>query len=59
MIDSSATWAVFDAEGSLLGKVVVPAGMLYAASDDRIVIRREDDETGLVRLEVWGLQRDQ
>jgi hypothetical protein len=59
LVDSTATWAVFDAEGSLLGKVLVPAGTLYAASDARIVIRREDDETGLVRLEVWGLQRDQ
>lgn len=59
MVDSTATWGVFDAEGSLLGKVVVPAGTLYAASEDRIVIRREDDETGLVRLEVWGLQRGQ
>ena len=58
LVDSTATWGVFDAEGDLLGKVVVPAGMLYAASEDRIVIRREDDETGLIRLEVWGLQRE-
>jgi hypothetical protein len=59
MVDTTATWGVFDAEGTLLGKVVIPAGTLYAASEDRIVIRREDDETGLIRLEVWGLQRDQ
>jgi hypothetical protein len=59
MVDSTATWGVFDPEGTLLGKVVVPAGTLYAASEDRVVIRREDDETGLIRLEVWGLQRDQ
>lgn len=58
LVDSTATWGVFDAEGALLGKVIVPAGMLYAASEDRIVIRREDDETGLIRLEVWGLQRE-
>lgn len=58
MVDSTATWGVFDAEGTLLGKVVVPAGTLYAASEDRIVIRREDDETGLVRLEVWGIKTE-
>jgi hypothetical protein len=58
-VDSTVTWGVFDREGGLLGKVVLPGGTLFAASEDRIVVRREDDETGLIRLEVWGVQRDQ
>jgi hypothetical protein len=58
-VDSAVTWGVFDSEGDLLGKVVLPGGSLFAASEDRIVVRREDDETGLIRLEVWGVQRDQ
>lgn len=58
-VDSVATWAVFAPDGALLGKVTVPAGTLYAASEDRIVVRREDPETGLVRLEVLAVQRDQ
>lgn len=58
-VDSTTTWGVFDGEGTLLGKVVVPGGTLFAASEDRIVVRREDEATGLIRLEVWGLQRDQ
>src|SRR5690606_31052017 len=50
---------VFDQEGRLIGSVVIPAGTLYAASEDRVVVRIEDDETGLVRLEVLGLVRDE
>lgn len=59
MVDSTATWGVFDNEGRLIGSVVIPAGTLYAASEDRVVVRIEDDETGLVRLEVLGLLRDE
>jgi hypothetical protein len=59
MVDSTATWGVFDQEGRLIGSVVIPAGTLYAASEDRVVVRIEDDETGLVRLEVLGLVRDE
>ncbi len=55
VLDSVLTWGIFSPEGSLLGKVELPQGMLFAANDSHVVVRREDDETGLVRLEVWGL----
>ena len=58
-VDSVLTWGVFSPEGNLMGKVQLPQGSLFAANADRVVVRREDAETGLVRLEVWGLQRDQ
>ncbi|HRP08609.1 MAG TPA: hypothetical protein PLL69_08980 [Gemmatimonadales bacterium] len=58
MVDSVAVWGVFDPDGKLLGKLTLPAGNLYAASGDRIVVRIEDKETGLVRLEVLGILRD-
>jgi hypothetical protein len=56
-VDSTLTWGVFDAEGSLLGRLRLPKGNLLTASEDRVVLRVEDDETGLVRLEIWGLNR--
>jgi hypothetical protein len=56
-VDSALRWGVFDAQGELLGVLQLPKGMLLTASEDRVVLRREDDETGLVRLEVWGLNR--
>ena len=58
MVDSVAVWGVFDPDGTLLGKLTLPAGNLYAASGDRIVVRIEDKETGLVRLEVLGIRRE-
>ena len=58
-VDSTLTYGVFSPEGNLLGKVQLPKGSLFAANADRVVVRREDEETGLVRLEVWGLQQDQ
>lgn len=57
LVDSVAVWGVFDPDGTLLGRLTLPAGNLYAASDDRIVVRIEDKETGLVRLEVLGILR--
>lgn len=59
LVDSTATWGVFSPDGTLIGSVTIPAGTLYAASEDRVVVRVEDDATGLVRLEVLGFQRDQ
>lgn len=56
-VDDSLRWFVFSSEGELLGRLQLPKGLLVAASEDRVVLRREDDETGLVRLEVWGLNR--
>jgi hypothetical protein len=56
-VDSTLTWGVFDADGGLLGTLRLPKGNLLTASEDRVVLRVEDDETGLVRLEVWGLNR--
>ncbi len=55
--DSVTTWAVFANDGTLQGKVVLPEGQLLGARDDRLLIRREDKATGVVRLEVWGLTR--
>jgi hypothetical protein len=56
-VDSTLTWGVFDAEGTLMGTLRLPQGTLISASEDRVVLRVEDDATGLVRLEVWGLNR--
>lgn len=56
-LDSTTTWAVFDATGSLQGRVTLPKGGLFAVGKDRLVVRREDPATGLVRLEVWGFTR--
>jgi len=56
-VDSTLTWGVFDAEGTLLGTLRLPQGALISASEDRVVLRVEDEATGLVRLEVWGLNR--
>ncbi len=53
--DSVRDWVVLDADGALLGRVNLPEGMLFAAAADRVVMRREDATTGLVRLEVWGV----
>ncbi len=55
--DTTTTWAVYDAEGALQGVVVLPEGQLLTADASRVVVRREDDATGVVRLEVWGLTR--
>jgi hypothetical protein len=55
VLDTLLTWGIFSPEGELLGKVRLPQGTLFAAADDRVVVRREDNETGLVSLEVWGL----
>lgn len=56
-VDSVLTYGVFATDGTLLGRVTVPEGIVLGASEDRVVVRREDAETGLVRLEVWGLLR--
>lgn len=56
-VDSTLTWGVFDAEGTLMGTLRLPQGTLISASEDRVVLRVEDEATGLVRLEVWGLNR--
>lgn len=53
--DSQRAWAVLSAEGQLLGRVDLPDGMLFSAGADRVVMRREDAATGLVRLEIWGV----
>lgn len=55
VVDSMLTYAVFAPDGTLLGRVTLPGGFVLGASEDRVVIRREDEATGLVRLEVWGL----
>ncbi|MBK6496045.1 MAG: hypothetical protein IPG05_13255 [Gemmatimonadetes bacterium] len=56
-LDSTTTWAIFDPTGALQGRVTLPKGGLFAVGTDRLVIRREDPATGLVRLEVWGFTR--
>lgn len=55
--DTTTTWAVYDPEGALQGIVVLPEGQLLSADASRVVVRREDTVTGVVRLEVWGLTR--
>ena len=56
-LDSTTTWGVFGSDGALQGRVTLPKGTLFAAGKDRVVVRREDPETGLIRLEVWGITR--
>lgn len=58
-VDSVLTYAVFASDGALLGRVTLPSGLLMGANVDRVVIRREDEESGLVRFEVWGLKTEQ
>lgn len=56
-LDSTTSWGVFGPDGTLQGRVTLPKGTLFAAGKDRVVVRREDPETGLIRLEVWGVTR--
>lgn len=58
-VDSVLTYAVFSSTGELLGRVVLPSGLLMGANADRVVVRREDEGSGLVRFEVWGLTKTQ
>ena len=55
VVDSVLAYGVFSSGGSCLGTITLPGGFVLGANEDRVVIRREDPETGLVRLEVWGL----
>jgi hypothetical protein len=55
--DVTRRWLVFSPDGQLLGKVTTPGLAMFAVQGDRVVVRQEDEETGLVRLEVWGLNR--
>lgn len=55
-VDSVLTYLVFEPSGTLVGRVVLPSGLMMGANRDRVVMRREDEETGLVRFEVWGVQ---
>lgn len=58
-VDSVLTYAVFGKGGELLGRVMLPSGVLMGANTDRVVVRREDEGSGLVRFEVWGLNAGQ
>lgn len=53
--DNVRTWMVLAPTGELIGRITLPEGDLFAATSDRVVIRRTDDATGMVRFEVWGL----
>ena len=53
--DSERAWMVLSPTGELIGRVTLPEGDLFAAATDRVVVRRTDDTTGMVRFEVWGL----
>jgi hypothetical protein len=55
VVDSILTYGIFSANGELLGKITMPTGFVLDANTERVVIRREDEATGLVRLEVYGL----
>jgi hypothetical protein len=56
-LDTTTTWGVFGTDGKLQGRVTLPKGTVFAVGSDRVIVRREDPETGLIRLEVWGLTR--
>lgn len=56
-VDSVLTYVVFSDKGELLGRVILPSGLLMGANTDRVVVRREDEESGLVRFEIWGLNQ--
>jgi hypothetical protein len=53
--DTERTWMVLSPAGELIGRLTLPEGDLFAANSDRVVIRRTDETTGMVRFEVWGL----
>lgn len=53
--DDMTTWTVLDPDGKPIGRVTLPEGTIFAVADDRVVVRREDPASGLVRLEVWGV----
>jgi hypothetical protein len=57
--DTERTWMVLSPAGELIGRVTLPEGDLFAAASDRVVIRRTDDTTGMVRFEIWGLDGEQ
>jgi len=53
--DDERSWMILSPTGELVGRITLPEGDLFAASSDRVVVRRTDDATGMVRFEVWGL----
>lgn len=53
--DEERSWMVLSATGELIGRITLPEGDLFAAMADRVVIRRTDKDTGMVRFEIWGL----
>jgi hypothetical protein len=53
--DTLTTWTVLNPDGKPIGRVTLPEGTLFAVAEDRVVVRREDPASGLVRLEVWGV----
>ncbi len=57
--DDERRWMVLSPAGELLGRVTLPEGDLFAAMSDRVVIRRTDEATGMVRFEIWGLNGEQ
>lgn len=57
--DEERTWMVLSPNGALLGRVTLPEGDLFAANTDRVVVRRTDETTGLVRFEIWGISGTQ
>ncbi|HET9133403.1 MAG TPA: 6-bladed beta-propeller [Gemmatimonadales bacterium] len=53
----ATNWYVLDQQGTLLGKIAMPKGVLVAIGTDRVALRVEDEETGIVRLEVLSVSR--
>lgn len=56
-LDTTTTWGIFATNGTLQGRATLPNGTLFAVDRERAIVRREDPQTGLLRLEVWGLTR--
>jgi hypothetical protein len=59
LADSTRSWGVFDRQGHLLGRVTTPLGSVMAIGNDRLLLRRVDDKSGQVKLEVWGVTEGQ
>ncbi len=54
----ASTWYILGAEGTLEGKVTVPAGRVVTVSGNRMLVKVEDADTGDVALKVFTLSKE-
>lgn len=57
--EETISFAIFGQTGELQYRAALPKGVVIDIGTDRLLLRREDPETGIVRLEVWGFTRGQ